>query len=45
MPLILPFGRQGKVDFCEFQANLIYRASSRTAKARQRSLVLKNQNR
>lgn len=31
------------MDLCEFQANLVYRASSRAARATQRKLVLKKQ--
>jgi hypothetical protein len=30
------------VDFCEFKASLVYRMSSRTARALQRNPVLKN---
>jgi hypothetical protein len=41
-PLILVLGRQRKKDLCEFEASLIYRASSRNARATQRNLVLKN---
>jgi hypothetical protein len=33
------------VDFCEFEASLVYRPSSRTARARKRSLLLKNNHR
>jgi hypothetical protein len=33
--------RQRLVDFCEFKASLIYRASSRTARATQKNLVSK----
>jgi len=32
-------GRQRQVDFCEFEANLDYRVSSRTAGVTQRNLV------
>ena len=39
MPLIQALGRQ----ISEFKANLIYRASSKTAKATQRNPVLKKQ--
>ena len=35
------FGKQKQVDFCEFEASLVYRASSRTARATQRNPVLK----
>jgi hypothetical protein len=41
--LILAIGRQRQVDLYEFKANLIYRVSSRTAKATQETL-LENQN-
>jgi hypothetical protein len=34
--------RQRKLELCEFKASLIYRASSRTARAAQRKTVLKN---
>ena len=33
MPLIPEFRRQRQVDLCEFEASLVYKASSRTAKA------------
>jgi len=33
--------RQKQADLCEFQASLVYRSSSRTAKATQRNLVFK----
>jgi hypothetical protein len=38
MPLIPALGRkrQRQADLCEFKANLVYRVSSRTAKAAQR---------
>jgi hypothetical protein len=42
LPLIPALGRQRHVDLCEFKASLIYRVSSRTAKATQRNLVSKN---
>ena len=35
-------GWQRQVDLCEFEAGLIYRTSSRTARATERNLVLKN---
>jgi hypothetical protein len=35
MPLIPAIGRQ--VDFCEFEARLVYRGSSRTDKATKRN--------
>ena len=34
--------RQRQVDFCEFEASLVYKASSRIAKATQRNPVSKN---
>ena len=43
-PLIPALGRQRQVDFCEFKANLVYKASSRTAMVTQRNPVLKNIN-
>jgi hypothetical protein len=42
MLLIPAFGRQKQADICEFEASLIYRASSGTARATQRNHVLKN---
>ena len=33
MPLIPVFGRQREVDLCGFEASLVYKASSRTARA------------
>jgi hypothetical protein len=33
---------QRQADLCEFEASLVYRVSSRTARAKQRSPVLKN---
>ena len=33
MSLILILGRQREVDLCEFEVSLVYRASSRTARA------------
>ena len=41
MSLIPALGRQMQVHFCEFEASLIYRASSRTARAVQRNPVSK----
>ena len=42
MPLIPALGRQRQVDLCEFKSNLVYRVSSRTARAvTQRNPVLK----
>jgi hypothetical protein len=42
MSLASELGWQRQVDLCEFEASLIYRVSSRAAKASQRNLVLKN---
>ena len=40
MPLSLPaLGRQRQSDLCEFEASVVYRARSRTARATQRNLV------
>jgi hypothetical protein len=36
-PLIPALRRQRQVDLSEFKANLVYRASSKTAKATQRN--------
>ena len=41
MPLIPALRRQRQMDLCQFKASLIYRVSSRTARAIQRSPVLK----
>jgi hypothetical protein len=44
MPLILALGRQKEADLLEFEASLVYRMSSRTARAvKQRNSILKNQ--
>ena len=44
MPLIPALGRQRQVDLSEFEASLVYIASSRTARTvKQRNPVLKNQ--
>ena len=44
MPLIPALERQKQADLCEFKSSLIYKVSSRTARAvSQRSPVLKNQ--
>ena len=38
-----PSKRLGQMDFCEFEASLVYKSSSRTAKTvKQRNPVLKN---
>ena len=42
MPLIPALGRQRQADF-ELEASLVYKVSSRTARAIQRNPVLKNQ--
>jgi hypothetical protein len=39
MPLVLALGRQRQEDLCEFKASLVYRASSRIARATQRNPV------
>jgi hypothetical protein len=36
-------GRQRQEDLCEFEASLVYRVSSRTARATQRNPVLNKQ--
>ena len=41
MPLIPALRRQRQVDLCEFEASLVYRVSSRTARATQRNPVKK----
>ena len=40
VPLISAFGKQRQADLCEFEANLVYTASFRTARATQRNLIL-----
>ena len=40
-PLIPALGRQKLADLCEFEASLVYRSSSRTARATLRNLILK----
>jgi hypothetical protein len=42
MPLIPAFMRQRQADFCKFEASLVYRPSSRPARATQRNPVSKN---
>ena len=45
MPLIPALRRQRQVDLCEFEASVVYKAISRTARTvTQRNLVFKNQN-
>ena len=39
MPLILALGRQKQVDFYESEARLVYRESSRPARATHRKIV------
>ena len=39
MPLISALRRQRQVDLIEFKASLVYRVSSRTARATQRNSV------
>jgi hypothetical protein len=41
---LTPALRRERKDLCEFKASLVYRVSSRTAKATQRNPVLKKQN-
>ena len=41
MPLMLALEKQKQEDLSEFEASLVYRASSRTARATQRNPVLK----
>jgi hypothetical protein len=43
MPLISALGRQRQADISEFEASLVYRVSSRTAKATQRKPCLEKQ--
>jgi hypothetical protein len=42
MLLIPTLGRQKQADLCESEASMLYRASSRTARATQRNPVSKN---
>ena len=41
MPLTPTLRRQSQVGFYDFEASLVYRASSRTTRATQRNLVSK----
>ena len=41
MPLIPALGKQRQVDLCGFEVSLVYRMSSRPARATQRNPVLK----
>ena len=43
MTLIPALGRLRQVDFYKYEATLLYRVSSQTAKATQRNPVFKNQ--
>ena len=43
MLLMPPLWRQRKMDLCEFGANLVYRVSSRIAKATQKNPVSKKE--
>ena len=45
MPLISAFRRQRQADLCEFEASLVYRASSRTARDTQRNPASKKRKR
>ena len=40
--MILALGKQRQVDLCEFKASLVYKVSSRTAKATWRNLKTRN---
>ena len=42
VPLIPALGRQTQADLCEFKASLVYKASSRTARATQKNPVLED---
>jgi hypothetical protein len=44
-PLIPALRRQRQADLCDFEASLVYRASSRTARAVQRNLVWRREGR
>ena len=41
MPLFPGLGRQRQADLCEFEASLVYRMSSRTARTTQRNQLKK----
>ena len=43
-PLMPAPGRQKQSELCEFEATLVYRDNSRTAKATQKNPVLNNNN-
>ena len=43
MPLISALGRQRQMDFCEFEASLVYKVSARTARATQRETLTLNE--
>ena len=42
--MILALGRQRKADLCEFEARLVYRVNSRTARTIQKSCLKKQTN-
>jgi hypothetical protein len=44
MLLISAFRRQRQAELCEFKVNLVYKMSSRTARATKRNPVLKKKN-
>ena len=44
MSLSLALGRKRQADLCELEASLVYKVSSRTARATERNPVSKNQN-
>jgi hypothetical protein len=44
VPLIPVLRRQRQMDVCEFKASLVYRVSSRIARAIQRNPILKTKN-
>jgi hypothetical protein len=44
MPLIPALRRQRQVDIYKYEANLVYKVSSRTARTTQRNHVSKKQN-
>ena len=44
MPLVIALGRQGQANLYKFQVSLVYRVSSRTARATQRNPVSIKQN-
>ena len=44
MPLTSVLRRQRQEDFCEFKVSLVYRVSSKTARATQKNSVQKRKN-